>query len=184
MGTDSESVFWYVLFATKGKAAEIKPYLEAEDIEYFYPMIFKEIKIKDSQRKRLTVQPLLGNLLFVRSSRQILDPLVEKLKLTLGISSGLYYRDLGTKELIRVPEQQMRNFIAVAGSKNTQVIYLTNKEVNLQKGKKVRVTSGEFEGVEGVIMRIKGDSRVVVVIPNLLSVATAYIPAGLVVAVE
>ena len=137
MSTDNDSIFWYVLFATKGKAAEIKPYLEAEDIEYFYPMCFKENKIKDSQRKRLTVQPLLGNLLFVKSSRQILDPLVENLKMTLGISSGLYYRDLGTKELIRVPKQQLRNFIAVVGYENVQVIYLTSKEIDLQKGKKV-----------------------------------------------
>ena len=184
MSTDSESVFWYVLFATKGKAAEIRPYLEAVNIEHFYPMCFKEIKVKDSQRKRLTVQPLLGNLLFVKSSKQCLDPIIKEIKLRLEISSSLYYRDLGTKDLIRVPEEQMRNFIAIASSEHAQVIYLTSKEVDLQKGARVRVTDGEFAGVEGVFMRIKGDSRVAVVIPNLLSVATAYIPARFVVPLE
>jgi transcription antitermination factor NusG len=150
--------------------------LEIENIEYFFPLSFKEIKLRDTDRKRLTIQPLLGNLLFVKSSKKCLDPLLKEIKLRLGITSNLYYRDKGTKDLIIVPENQMRNFIAVAGSQHKQVIYLTSKEVSLQKGTRVRITGGLFEGVEGVIMRIKGDSRVVVVIPNLLSVATAFIP--------
>jgi hypothetical protein len=41
----------------------------------------------------------------------------------------------------------------------------------------VRITGGIFEGVEGVFMRIKGDKRLVVSIPNLFSVVTAYIPS-------
>jgi transcription antitermination factor NusG len=175
MCSDDEK-FWYVLFAANGKVSKIVPYLETANIEYFFPLSFKEIKLRDTERKRLSIQPLLGNLLFVKSSKKCLDPLLNEIKLRLGITSSLYYRDKGTKNLITVPEYQMRNFIAVAGSQHQQVIYLTSEEVSFQKGARVRIISGVFEGVEGFIMRIKGDIRVVVVIPNLLSVATAYIP--------
>jgi transcription antitermination factor NusG len=89
----------------------------------------------------------------------------------------LYYRDFGDKRAIIIPENQMQNFIAVAGNEKEQVIYLSNEEVSLRKGVKVRITGGAFAGVEGIFMRIKGDKRLVVSIPNLFSVATAYIPS-------
>jgi transcription antitermination factor NusG len=89
----------------------------------------------------------------------------------------LYYRDLTDKKIIVVPEHQMLNFIAVAGNEKEQVIYLSNDEVKLKKGAKVRITGGAFEGVEGVLLKIKGDKRLVVSIPNLFSVATAFIPS-------
>jgi transcription antitermination factor NusG len=176
MNSENENNFWYVLFAVHGKAVKIRPYLETANIEYFYPMFLKERKMIGTERKRLTVQPLLGNLLFVKSSRKLLDPLLAEVKLRLTIDSGLYLRDKETKQPITIPDEQMRNFIAVVNSKHKQVIYLTNEEVNFQNGAKVRVTGGVFEGVEGVIMRSKGKNRVVVFIPNLLSVATAFIP--------
>jgi transcription antitermination factor NusG len=98
-------------------------------------------------------------------------------KLRLNILSDLYYKDFGDKRVIVIPEDQMRNFIIVAGNNEEQVIYFSNKEVNLRKGIKVRITGGVFAGVEGTFMRIKGHKRLVVSIPNLFSVATAFIPS-------
>jgi transcription antitermination factor NusG len=71
----------------------------------------------------------------------------------------------------------MRNFIAVAKNNPEQIVYFSNEEVNLRKGVKVKITGGTFEGVEGLFMRIKGNKRLVVSIPNMFSVATEYIPA-------
>jgi transcription antitermination factor NusG len=101
---------------------------------------------------------------------------LKEVKLKLSISSDLYYRDFSDKRIIIIPEDQMRNFIAVAGNDEEEVIYFSNDEVNLRKGVKVRITGGIFAGVEGIFMRIKGNKRLVVSIPQLFSVATAYIP--------
>jgi len=184
MCSDNEKVFWYVLFTANGMSAKIRPYLETAHIEYFFPECYKERKIRNSERKKLTFEALLDNFLFVKSSRKILDPLLKEVKLRLGITSNLYYRDLGSKKIIVVSEEQMRNFIAVAGSKQEQIIYLSNEDVRLKKGTKVRITGGAFEGAEGVFMRIKGDRRVVVSIPNLFSVATAFIPTQFILPLE
>jgi transcription antitermination factor NusG len=176
--TNSDSqLFWYVLFAANGKAVKIKPYLEAATVEYFFPIYYKERKIRGTERCERIALPLLGNLIFVKSSKNSLNPILKEVKLSLNISSDLYYRDYGDKRVIVIPENQMRNFIAVAGNEKEQVIYLSNDEVNLKKGVKVRITGGVFAGVEGVFMRIKGDKRLVVSIPNLFSVATAFIPS-------
>jgi transcription antitermination factor NusG len=170
-------ILWYVLFAANGKAVKIKPCLEEAAIEYFFPLYYKDKKIRDSERYERVALPLLGNLIFAKSSKNVLDPVLKYAKLKLAIASDLYYRDFGDKNVIIIPENQMRNFIAVAGNDKEQVIYLSNDEVNLRKGVRVRITGGVFAGVEGVFMRIKGDKRLVVSIPNLFSVATAYIPS-------
>ena len=169
-------MFWYVLFAANGKASKISDYFKSADIEHFFPMYYREKQIKDSERKKLILQPLLGNLLFVKSTREFLEPHLQKLKLRLCITSDLYYRDLGNKELIVVPEKQMLDFIKVASNEQEKFIYLSNNEASIKKGTKILITGGVFEGVEGILMRIKGDRRVVVSIPNLFSVATAFVP--------
>jgi transcription antitermination factor NusG len=174
----NSQLFWYVLFAANGKAVKIKPYLEKASIEYFFPVYYKERKIKGSENRCEQISfPLLSNMIFAKSSKNILDPILENVKLKLAIASDLYYRDFGNKRIIVIPENQMRNFIAVVRNETEQVIYLSNEEVNLKRGVKVRITGGPFAGIEGVFMRIKGDKRLVVSIPNLLSVATAYIPS-------
>jgi transcription antitermination factor NusG len=173
----NSQLLWYALFAANGKAVKIKPYLEEASIEHFFPLYYAERKIRGTNRHKRVLLPVLGNLIFVKSSRNILDPVLKEVRQKLSISSDLYYRNFGDKKIIVIPENQMRNFIAVAGNEQEQVIYLSNEEVNLKKGMKVRITGGVFEGIEGVFMRIKGDKRLVVSIPNLFSVATAFIPS-------
>ncbi|MDR0726087.1 MAG: UpxY family transcription antiterminator [Prevotellaceae bacterium] len=177
MDYSNSDILWYVLFAANGKAEKIKPYLEAAAIEYFFPLYYKEIKIRDSERYRRVLYPLLRNLIFVKSSKDVLNPILTEVKLKLNISSDLYYRGLADKKIVIVPDHQMLNFIAVAGNEKEQVIYLSNDEVKLKKGAKVRIIGGAFEGVEGILLKIKGDRRLVVSIPSLFSVATAFIPS-------
>jgi transcription antitermination factor NusG len=175
MKYNNKDIFWYVLFAANGKAAKIQPSLKEASIEYFFPYYYKDRKIRGSERSERVSLPLLGNLIFVKSSKNILDPVLKEVKSKFSISYDLYYKDMSDKRIIVVPENQMRNFIAVAGNDKEQVIYLSNEEVNLKKGVKVRIIGGVFTGVEGIFVRVRGDKRLVISIPNLFSVATAYI---------
>lgn len=72
-------------------------------------------------------------------------------------------------------------FIAIAGSYDQQVIYLPPTEYSMQKGDRVRITGGVFEGVEGIFVRVKGDRRVVVSIQGVMAVATTFIHPSLIV---
>ena len=49
---------------------------------------------------------------------------------------------------------------------------------NLKKGDKVRVIKGDFAGIEGELIRVKGHKRVVVRLEGVVSLATAYIPGS------
>ena len=92
-----------------------------------------------------------------------------------------YIMDRETRQPITIPEQQMRNFIAVAGTYDQQIVYLPPMDVTaMSKGDRVRITGGIFEGVEGVFVRIKGDRRVVVSIQGIMAVATTFIHPSLI----
>lgn len=73
----------------------------------------------------------------------------------------------------------MRSFIAVSGNYEEQIVYLDPAVTALQKGDRVRITGGVFEGVEGIILRVKGDRRVSVCIKGVMAVATAYVHPSL-----
>jgi len=63
----------------------------------------------------------------------------------------------------------MRCFLFLQRLTN-KYFYFPNSE-KLQGGEKVRVTGGEYAGIEGELYRLKGHKRVVVRLGNLVSVA-------------
>ena len=186
MSYEDKNIEWFVLFAANGKAAKISNYFKSTDIEYFYPMFYQERRIRNSERTKRFLQPLFRNLLFVQSTRSRLDPILREIKLKFGITSDLYYRyrDGEERKIIVVSEEEMRNFISVVGAVEEPIIYFSNADVNLEKGTKVRITGGAFEGVEGLFIRLKGDRRVVVSLTNLFSVATAFLPLEFILPLE
>ena len=186
MSCEDENIKWFVLFAANGKAAKISDYFKSREIEYFYPKFYQERRIRNSERTRRFLQPFFRNLLFVKSKKSNLDPILKEIKLDFGITSDLYYRyrDGEERKIVVVPAVQMRNFMAVVKAVEEPIIYFSNEDVNLAKGTRVRIIGGVFEGVEGFFMRVKGDRRIVVSLPNLFSVATAFIPLEFIIPIE
>jgi transcription antitermination factor NusG len=186
MSYEDKNIKWFVLFAANGKAAKISDYLKSTDIEYFYPMFYQERRIRKSERTKRFLQPIFRNLLFVKSTKSQLDPILREIKLAFGITSDLYYRhrDGEERKIIVVPSAEMQNFMAVVGAVEEPIIYFSNEDLNLAKGTRVRINGGTFEGVEGIFMRVKGERRVVVSLPNLFSVATAFLPLEFIVPLE
>ena len=77
-----------------------------------------------------------------------------------------------------VADGEMENFMRVASRTDDSVIFLDNEMVVGKEGKCVEIMGGVFEGVKGVIRRVKKCKRVVVEIEGVASVAIAYVPAG------
>lgn len=78
----------------------------------------------------------------------------------------------------------MQDFISVAGNIDEQILYLTPQEVALKKGDYVRITGGIWEGIEGKLVRIKKNLRVVVSLQGIAAVATTSIHPSLVEKIE
>lgn len=78
----------------------------------------------------------------------------------------------------------MEDFIAVSGSIDEQILYLTPQEVALKNGDYVRITDGIWKGIEGKLVRIKKNLRVVAELQGLAAVATTSIHPSLVEKIE
>ncbi|WP_455585848.1 UpxY family transcription antiterminator [Bacteroides sp.] len=170
----STDICWYPLRVTYSRELLLKEVLDAEKIENFIPMRYEYIKQGDRKIRKLV--PVVHNLVFVHTSFACIDQ-IKKSRLSLSIR---YIIDRETNRPLIVPESQMRSFIAVSGNYEEQIVYLDPALTALRKGDQVRITGGIFEGVEGVIIRVKGDRRVSVCIQGVMAVATAYIHPSLI----
>lgn len=171
-----DDILWYAMRVTYSRELSLKAYLDEIQVESFIPMHYEYV-VKNERKTRKLV-PAVHNLIFIHTSRKKLDEIKETKAAT---SSLRYIMDRGTRQPITIPEQQMRNFIAVAGTYDQQIVYLPPMDVTtMSKGDRVRITGGIFEGVEGVFVRIKGDRRVVVSIQGIMAVATTFIHPSLI----
>ena len=69
----------------------------------------------------------------------------------------------------------MEDFIRVSSAVDDDIVYMSDVSPLLRSGQKVRVKAGPFAGVEGRVVRIRKAKRVMVELPGMLAVATAYI---------
>ena len=151
---------------------EIKAQLDEAGIENFLPMRYIE-QFVHGKKQRVQV-PAVSNLIFVRSTQAELAPLMERnycFRFIYG-KGGQY------SGILTVPDDQMRNFILVAGSNDERLIYLKPQELNLSRGQRVRIRGGVFDGVEGLFLKVKGarSKRIVVRLENFMAVAAEVQP--------
>ncbi len=148
-------------------------YLQELGFEIFTPM--KEVLASVRGTKRKVLRPWLQDLLFVRSTRTDLDPVVLKTP-TLQYR---YARGAGYQVPIVVPDRQMASFIAAAASNPNRPRFLTPEEISpAMIGRKVRIMDGPLEGCEGRLLKIRGAhvKRMIVEIPGLLAVSVEVNP--------
>ena len=174
MAVKKETEIWYAMRATYRRESDAMRLLEKENLGCFVPMQYK-ISIKRGRKVRALV-PVIHNLLFVHACPSD----VKRVK--SQVSYLQYITDTRSGKKIIVPDAEMKRFIAVAGSYNDQLLYFQPEELNLSKGTKVRITGGDFEGQEGIFLKVKGarDRRVVIQIQGVIAVAMATIHPDLI----
>lgn len=162
-----ERALWFAMRATYRREAAACKWLDGEEIRYFVPMRYEERIVKG--KKIRSKVPVVHNLMFVYATPDKIKEVKAKIEYLQ------YITDLRNGEKIIVPEDQMQRFIAVAGTYNDQLLWFKPEELNLSKGTRVRITGGEFEGLEGVFVKVKGarDRRVVIAIQGVIAIAMA-----------
>lgn len=172
--SSNEKMQWFAMRATYCRGMQIKSLLDQKGISNFIPMRY-EIREKNGRKKRELI-PVIRDLIFVRAVRSELQWVKDR-------NPYLQYMiDIRNGQKIIVPDKQMRDFIAVAGTYNEHLIFFSPDEVNLRKGTKVRITGGDFEGYEGIFVKVKGarDRRVVISLQGVIALAMATISPDLI----
>ncbi|CDN30883.1 Transcription antitermination protein UpdY [Mucinivorans hirudinis] len=169
-----ESVEWYAVRVTYCREFKLKEILDSLKIDNYIPVQYREVTRNGKKKKIL--QPVIRNLVFIRTSRETLDAIKKDVE---GVLPIRYMYNNAAKAPVTINDSEMRQFIAVSGMLNEQLIYVTLDGCKLKRGDRVRVTGGIFEGVEGDVVRIKNDRRVLVTINGVMAVATSFIHPSL-----
>lgn len=157
--------------AVFNRSLRIKAILEAISVECFVPMR-NDVHIAGRRKIRKTI-PAVRNLIFIHTTASQ----IKALKSQYLFVQYLIHKTDGRVKPIVVPDDQMRHFIAVAGTGEEQLIYLEPQAIRFDAGDRVRIRGGVFDGVEGIFLKVKGarDRRVVVSIDGVAAVATTAI---------
>jgi transcription antitermination factor NusG len=163
---EQDIVHWYAARVKYRTEKMIKDFLEEKDIKHFIPFqkVFSEQNGKRIQRER----PVISCIIFVNTDYTT--------ALSLPVNSGYhmsYIYNNDTRQFQVIPDKQMQDFMFMLDFSES-VIRISNS--NLKRGDRVRVIKGDFMGIEGELVRVKGHKRVVVRLEGLFSLATAYIP--------
>ena len=169
---------WFPMRVTYGREMKVKGELDRLGIENFVPMTYKVMDVNNEELHRELV-PAINNLIFVRSTQERISGLKRSNEVLEPLR---YMMDLTAEEahvIMTVPDRQMENFMRVATKTDESVMFLDEKSIVGKEGKRVKIMGGVFEGVTGVIRRVKRCKRVVVEIEGVASVAIAYVPVGM-----
>ena len=169
---------WYPMRVTYSREIKVKAELDRLEIENFVPMTYKLVCADNGNPHRELV-PAINNLIFVRSTQGRISELKTSNEVLEPLRYMMDHTAEKAHEIMTVPDRQMENFMRVASMTDDSVMFLDENTIVGKEGKRVKIMGGMFEGVEGVIRRVKRCKRVVVALDGIASVAIAYVPAGL-----
>lgn len=173
---DDEPAKWFVMNAYKSeRKAEDK--LNGEGgLEHFIPKRYVIRKYQGRLKRELV--PAIPNLVFVHAKYNELERFKKRCEYLRYATQKID----GVNKILKVPDSQMENFIKVASRYEEDIVYFSPDEINLEKGVRVRVHGGAFDGVEGVLLKVKGKrrKRVVIQVDGVLALSAAEIEPDLI----
>ena len=170
---------WYALRTTYGREKKAYDYMTAKGITAFYPTT-NVVKLIKGKRKVVTKSRLPNIFFAYGTEEQLKEYVFDNVNLPF---LRFYYRHIHEGNTIKktpliVPDNQMESLkiICAADADNTFVSLV--KVPKFEKGQLVRVIDGAFKGVIGRVARWQGQQRVGVVVDDLVTVVTAYVPSA------
>lgn len=164
---------WFVLRDLKRHNAKLPAYKMLQEPCYygveriFTPLVTKEYKSKG--KKVVKTVPFLTDLLFVYSSRAVLDPIIE-------LVSTLQYRFVRGGQMNQpmiVANDEMERFMDVVDLAEKVEYYTPEQLSQALYGKKIRIIGGPLDGKEGRLLSRHGSKRkqLIVELQGILSAA-------------
>ena len=170
---------WYALRTTYGRERKAYEYLVSKNIVAFHPTL-KQVKLVDGKHIT-TEQSRIPNLFFAYATEEQLKPFVfDNVNLPF---LRFYYRHTRinnkvVKEPLIVPDYQMESLKIICAADADNTIVSLVEVPKFEKGQLVKVIDGAFKGVIGRVARWQGQQRVGVVVEDLVTVVTAYVPSA------
>lgn len=165
---EQEKVCWHAVFTASRAEKKVWERLVGQGIECFLPV--QTVLRQWAYRKAKVVVPVIAGMIFVRVNRQ------ERLAVlqTKGVVAFLKLR--GDAEVAVIPDKQMESFRFLLDF-SEESVEMTNE--NIKEGDWIRVVKGPLRGMEGELVQLKGETKVLVRI-DMLGCVMVNIPASFV----
>lgn len=172
LSSEKEKIQWFAMNVYDHSNAAVEAYLmKSDNIQFFNP---KRYVIKNvAGRSRRQLVPLIPSMTFVRGTfRQVNE--LQKFFPKLGFARML--KD-GKMTIMVIPDNQMDEFIKISSHYEEDLTYYRPEEISLEKGTRIRIIGGIYEGIEGTLLKVKGkkSKRLVVKIDGLVAIAASHI---------
>lgn len=170
---------WYALRCTYGREKAAYDYFVAKGIIAFYPTT-NAVKIINGKRK-VVAESRLPNIFFAFGTEEQIKTFVyDNVNLPY---LRFYYRHkhIGNRIIklpLIVPNYQMESLKIICAAEASDIVISLSSVPNFQAGQVVRVIEGTFKGVIGRVKRWQGQQRVGVIIGDMATFATAYVPSA------
>lgn len=160
---------------TYGREIQIHHFLDKQGIENFLPVRIQLVLDGNTLTRKQT--PSISNLIFIH------DTMDNILRLKHSTKEGEILR-FTTKhstevseesEILTIPNRQMNSFMLVCRSKSDDYEFLTTSELQGKAHASVKILSGIFRGVEGVIKRVHNSKHVIVELPLIGGVCINFV---------
>lgn len=165
----SESVkFWHAVFTASRAEKKVRDRLSEKKVECFLPV--QTVVRQWTYRKSQVVVPVIAGMIFVRVTRQEQVTVLQ----TKGVVSFLRLR--GGVEPAIIPDRQLEMFRFLLDF-SEEAVEMINEDIEV--GDLIQVVKGPLKGMEGELVKFKGETKVVIRI-DMLGCALVNIPASFV----
>lgn len=172
-GHPVDEVLWYVMRAYKSERRAVEMLSSQRGLPHF---VARRPAVRSlGGRKTVSYEPVIPSLVFVRASqRQIVD-------FKQNVYNQLQFvtwKNADNVTYLTVPDRQMDDFIAVCEQREKEVIFHRPGEVEIERGRRVRVHGGPFDKVEGVFVKMvhRRNRRLVVILPGVIAASVEISP--------
>lgn len=124
---------WFVLRVSYGRIIKAKAFVEANGLECYVPLRYKEVRKQG--KKRIIAEPLLPSFLFVHATAEQVETLLYEIKVSINESINLlsYYFDHTSQcqdnpdrnPPLTICDEAMNSFIKLTSIKNPHIIPVT-----------------------------------------------------------
>lgn len=172
---DNSTEKWYVIGSRAAHREEkTRDALRKAGFRSHVPMRYEIKTIRQQQRR--TIVPAITGLIFARGTLTALKDYI-----TQHPNEQLYIRKSSfsnKQDYLTVRDNVMERFIECTQVRQEKITYFKPEELNLKEGETIRIKGGYYDGMEAIVLRIKGkrNKHIVVQIPGIIYAAIEIEP--------
>ena len=143
---------WFALKASR-KEAMAAEMLEKAGMRVYAPQVKTDMTYRG--KKKIVMRSLIPNTLFAYTSFSVLNAI----RNVHPFITYCYKKVDGKYKILKIPTREMERFIDSSTKMKDDIAYFHPDEIALNKGDRVRIVGGVFDGYEGTLLKAKGRAK-------------------------